>query len=286
MFNYQNSNNQLESFIPTNLISDFTYLTDRIKRKGKTLVIGEIDHSLLLQLVQNANEVIVLDGIEMKKEIEANNIESEINLLNCITFKSICELEMSLYKEYFDTIIIQDRSDIYKEWVKWPDIMLDNAICVFLNYLKNSRNVYPSYLLSDYYELEDHSFKLVDFDYSAHNFCVFFNKTNNNMPRIVESRILKKLEGFFVTREREILNNAKSLYLNEKIEKVQALNQLKEHYMKEKSIAKLFKKLENENNKLLKQYRDIEKKYNNMKRSKLGRLMMAYWKIRRRIRGS
>ncbi|KGA96888.1 hypothetical protein BALCAV_0213425 [Alkalihalobacillus alcalophilus ATCC 27647 = CGMCC 1.3604] len=70
----------------------------------------------------------------------------------------------------------------------------------------------------------------------------------------------------------EEINKYKKLYLIAKKEKIQLQEELLNQYEKE---TKLLKSIKNENTN---KYDDLQRKYNALSKSKLGKIQLAYWR--------
>lgn len=71
-------------------------------------------------------------------------------------------------------------------------------------------------------------------------------------------------------------NRYKELYLEEKSEKINLLKDLHDEYTKREKDLVSYRKL-------LQNYEYLQNKYNNLRRSKLGKLTSKYWELRRKL---
>lgn len=111
--------------------------------------------------------------------------------------------------------------------------------------------------------------------------------TSTNKP--IDETMLTELEAALVQHERkyvkqllelkeerdELKDSAEDKYLQEKMEKVRAQQELYLQYQAEEELLKKIDQLEE-------QYKSLRMKYNNLKSSKLGKLTTKYWKWRRK----
>lgn len=89
-----------------------------------------------------------------------------------------------------------------------------------------------------------------------------------------ERKYVKQLLELKEERD-ELKDSAEDKYLQEKMEKVRAQQELYLQYQAEEELLKKIDQLEE-------QYKSLRMKYNNLKSSKLGKLTTKYWKWRRK----
>lgn len=97
----------------------------------------------------------------------------------------------------------------------------------------------------------------------------------NKLKKIIKKNTTLKNEEIVNTIDNEEYRNIEKLYHQEKLEKAKLQKELIEQYNKEEKLIKELEVISN-------QYRSLEKRYQNLKNSKLGRLTTKYWSLKKR----
>lgn len=176
----------------------------------------------------------------------------------------------------------------------------------------NSREQKQTFYMTDLLALQTDCVNIENIHYFEHWIGVVFKKqTGNPEHKQVQSNLLKQLESAFESKEEYLLDEQEKLkneleLLKEKLDVSEERNHEQENVIEEQQTVKQAF-LQEKNSKvnvqkelydaydkqeeLVKDYRKLnakhemtEKRYHNLRNSKLGKLTVKYWKIRRRKR--
>lgn len=154
--------------------------------------------------------------------------------------------------------------------------------------------------LRDFFNLQNNDAVISKVKFFGKWIGVIYQKRENSEPLELTNDLWERFEESIYQLERMYLNNEKKiknsmspndkqmednvedeiqelkkLYHQEKLEKASLQKELIEQYYKEEKLLREFEELS-------KQYKLIEKNYNNLKNSKLGRLARKYWSFKKK----
>lgn len=123
---------------------------------------------------------------------------------------------------------------------------------------------------------------------------VFDKDVDSSSNRVVDQMLIKQLEQAFIQKEHflitkiqdELSSNTNGIdvyqkFLEEKVAKVKAQNELFEQYKKEKEILQSYKKLKQEYDKVIKDYKKVKYRYDKIRKSFLGKVAFKLWRLLR-----
>ncbi|WP_197046702.1 class I SAM-dependent methyltransferase [Oceanobacillus salinisoli] len=255
-------------------------------REGKKVLGIDSSHSA----IEDAKRNLSNEDVETQKNVEFRE-------QNFFSFNSDHSFDTVILGEVLEHItdeagFIQKAKSIVKEKGK-VIVTTPFGINDFVDHKK-------TFYISDFIKLQQDDLRISNVEYLDGWIGIIFEKTNEIPLLDVSQGVLDDLEMAFYEKERKLLDklnkrtqdgygsrtgenyNYKQKFLNEKIEKVKTQNELYVQYKKEKATLKEFKRIQKEYESLLKKYKNLEKKYRNLSKSKLGKLTLLYWKLRRR----
>ena len=146
-----------------------------------------------------------------------------------------------------------------------------------------------TYYLNDLFEFQTDELHLTEIKFLDGWVGASFQKNNKLTNRNLDEKLIKEFEQSIYKRERnymqqinnlkrkieELTNETEDKYLQEKVDKVRFQKELYEQYQAEEKLIRDYNIVEE-------QYKSLKIKYNNLRKSKLGKLTTKYWKWRRK----
>lgn len=204
------------------------------------------------------------------------------------------EQTLFIDKNSFDTIVINpffykefnaSHFNKYKALLKQEGkIIVVSLFGLFATEKQKSIKYFNSFI-----ELQNNDICISKIEFINHYMVIEYKFTNNPQLFYLDKQFLSKLEEAFYRKEYYLYSKIlslkknveyKSKYLNEKISKIKFEGELLQKYKDEKKILVEMKQLNKDYDILMKKYKSLERKYYNLRNSKLGKLTMLYWKLR------
>ncbi|GGM32336.1 hypothetical protein GCM10011351_18020 [Paraliobacillus quinghaiensis] len=245
-------------------------------------------------------------GIDLSSSAICDALENleleELDTKDRVLFKQAnffnCEFDTK-----FDTIILgeilEHIADIDSFFHKAYSLLKDKGKIVVTtpfginDFVDHKRTFY----INDLLKLQRADLPIIDIEYLGGWIGVVFKKGDSSIKEI-DGELLGDLEDAFYLKERNLVDKIKTnnkgtasgeselaklhkKYIDEKIEKVKAQNELHDQYRKERELLNAYNKLKKEHNNLTKKYNAVNSRYESIRKSKLGKITVKYWDIRK-----
>jgi 2-polyprenyl-3-methyl-5-hydroxy-6-metoxy-1,4-benzoquinol methylase len=276
-------------------------------------IVSKVIGSSILDVGPSNGKVSIITGREGKKVLCINDsitmIEEALNYLqkeDLVTQKNVTfrqsNIFVSSFNERFDTIILQNflnnAADLTTLFVKINGILQDNGRIIVTTPFGNDFNSsINTFYLKKFLDLQQKIGVLTDIYFSNSWVGVIYQKSEGEKTQL-SNELLEKLEKAFIKKEMWLANNIyfldnnldkideyKKKFLREKVEKVKFQNELLEQYKKERQILNAYQKLKEKFDKLSKEHNKVRTQYSKLSKSKLGKITLKYWNLRRAKRG-